>query len=214
MLIQTFQDIAEDLEGRRAATVVTAIDFAKAFNHLSYQHCLRSFAANGASNGVLRLLATFLSNRNMTVRVGSTWSEGRPVTGGCPQGSILGVFLFNVTTDDLEDQFLAEEERTEDDDTFSVLGRGTGRWERSAHEDTAGAATTSSPLQGGDAPHIGDPDVSPVGTNDRYAQLREGVDFVFLPGARNTHTFQRPPDEPNHWTRACLLYTSPSPRDS
>lgn len=25
------------------------------------------------------------------------------MTGGCPQGSILGVFLFNVTTDDLED---------------------------------------------------------------------------------------------------------------
>ena len=28
------------------------------------------------------------------------------------------------------------------------------------------------------------------------------MDFAFLPGARNTHTFQHPPDEPNHWTRA------------
>ena len=37
------------------------------------------------------------------MRVGSTWSESRPATGGCPQGSILGVFLFNLTTDDLEE---------------------------------------------------------------------------------------------------------------
>ena len=80
MLVQTFQDIAEDLEDRRAATVLTAIDFAKAFNRMSFQHCLRSFAAKGASNGVLRLLATFLSNRRMTVKLGSTFSSERAVT--------------------------------------------------------------------------------------------------------------------------------------
>ena len=64
--------IAEDLEDRRAATVISAIDFEKAFNRLLYQHYLRAFAIKEASNGVLRLLATFLSNRKMSVRIGST----------------------------------------------------------------------------------------------------------------------------------------------
>ena len=43
MLIDVFQDIAEDLEDNMAATVLTAIDFAKAFNRMSFQHCLRFF---------------------------------------------------------------------------------------------------------------------------------------------------------------------------
>ena len=43
-------------------------------------------------------------NRTMTVRVSDTWSSPLPVYGGVPQGSILGVMLFNVATDDLEDE--------------------------------------------------------------------------------------------------------------
>ena len=53
MLLDVFNDVAEDLEDNRATTVITAIDFAKAFNRLSYQHCLRAFAAHGAGTEII-----------------------------------------------------------------------------------------------------------------------------------------------------------------
>ena len=102
LLIDLWQRIADDLEDYRAATLITGIDFAKAFNRLSFQQCLSSFASHGASTEVIRLLATFLTNRTMTVRVGQSWSDPLEVFGGAPQGSILGVMLFNCSIDDLE----------------------------------------------------------------------------------------------------------------
>ena len=62
---------------------MTSIDYAKAFNRMSFQGCL--------------------TNRTMTVKVGNTMSIPRPVHGGCPQGSILGVFPFNATINDLQE---------------------------------------------------------------------------------------------------------------
>ena len=101
VLVQMWQCMLEDLDDYRAATVVTSIDYSKAFNRMSFQECLRSLAKKGASTPVLQLIATFLTNRRMVVKVGQVQSEPREVWGGCPQGSILGVFLFNATIDDL-----------------------------------------------------------------------------------------------------------------
>ena len=101
--VQLWQEILENLEDYKAGTVVTSLDYSKAFNRMSYQHCLAALAKKGASTAVIRLVATFLTNRTMTVKVNQTHSQPREVWGGCPQGSILGVFLFNATIDDLED---------------------------------------------------------------------------------------------------------------
>ena len=38
----------------------------------------------------------------MSVRVNKSFSPPLPVNGGCPQGSLLGVMIFNVSTDDKE----------------------------------------------------------------------------------------------------------------
>ena len=79
LLVEVIDQVMRGLEDDRAAVMLTSIDYAKAFNQLSFQHCLKSFARMGASTPVIELLATFLSNRTMTVRVGESWSAPRPV---------------------------------------------------------------------------------------------------------------------------------------
>ena len=59
MIIELMQQICENAEDYRSATVLCAIDYAKAFNRLSYQHCLEAFRKKGSSTPVLRLIATF-----------------------------------------------------------------------------------------------------------------------------------------------------------
>jgi hypothetical protein len=102
MLCGVWHEICDSLEDNRAAVLLTAIDYSKAFNRMDFSKCLRSIADLGASSGVLEVLGTFLMNRKMTVRVEDSWSNPRPVNGGVSQGSLLGVILFNASTDSLE----------------------------------------------------------------------------------------------------------------
>ena len=38
----------------------------------------------------------------MTVKINQVFSPPLPVHGGCPQGSLLSVMLFNISIDDVE----------------------------------------------------------------------------------------------------------------
>lgn len=65
---------------------------------------LKAFKEKGAPDYLLKLLASFLSGRRMTVKLGMSSSVERPVNAGAPQGSVLGTYVFNVATDDLEEE--------------------------------------------------------------------------------------------------------------
>ena len=69
LLVQLWQEILENLEDYRAGTVITSIDYSKTFNRMSYQRCLVALNKQGASAASVRLVATFLTNRSMTVKV-------------------------------------------------------------------------------------------------------------------------------------------------
>lgn len=91
LLILVWNNTLLDLDDCRAATVLTAIDYAKGFNRMSYEECLYSFARHGASSQVISHVASFLTGRDMSVKVSSHWSRRRSVNGRVQQGSKLGV---------------------------------------------------------------------------------------------------------------------------
>ena len=101
-LVELYQLILEALEDSRAASIVTSIDYSKAFNRLDFQRCLEALASKGASTELIAIVGSFLTSRTMAVKVGQALSRPRIALGGVPQGSILGVFLFNATIDTLK----------------------------------------------------------------------------------------------------------------
>ena len=65
--------------------------------------CCPRLRKKGASTQIIQLLAGFLGGRQMIVKVGKGRSAPRPVNAGAPRGSVLGAYLFNIGTDDLEE---------------------------------------------------------------------------------------------------------------
>ena len=101
-LVRLWQRTLENLDDSRAGSLITSIDYSKAFNRLDFGCCLKALKEKGVSQELLNIIASFLSGRCMKVKVGNVFSRPRTVEGGVPQGSLLGVLLFNMTIDSFE----------------------------------------------------------------------------------------------------------------
>ena len=101
-LINTYHHIMTALEDNKNAVSLVSVDFSKAFNRMDHGLCLKSFAYKGASQEAMTMIAAFLYNRTMRVKVGTAFSTPRSVNGGSPQGTKLGNFLFTMTIDCIE----------------------------------------------------------------------------------------------------------------
>ena len=102
-LVEVWDSILQNLDQPSSVSTLISVDFAKAFNTMSHQACLAAFQRKGSTPHSTRMIASFLSGREMLFRVGDSLSSPRPLNGGSPQGTLLGNFMFIITTDDLED---------------------------------------------------------------------------------------------------------------
>ena len=92
----------EQLDDNRAAVNLISLDFQKAFNRMDHAVCLRALASRGASTQTLAIVASFLSDRSMRIKLGDNLSTRRRTPGGAPQGTKAGNFLFCAAVDGIE----------------------------------------------------------------------------------------------------------------
>ena len=144
---------------------------------------------------MVHLVATFLTNRSMTVKLGETRSSPREVWGGCPQGSILGVFLFNCTIDDLEDGC---EDLTPSQDGAAGLGRLDDEDEEDEPEPGSSGGFSTPAKEGCPGPECTDSPVFPPGKRIEKTSRRLNMTI---------ETRQEIPPEPNARTEAKWIST-------
>ena len=109
MLLQAWDSIIRGLEDPTTSFGLISIDFAKAFNRMAHQACLRSYKKKGASSDTLSLIYSFLEGRSMRIKVGDTLSDPRPICGGSPQGCVSANALFCATIQYLQEGEVMQE---------------------------------------------------------------------------------------------------------
>ena len=71
-------------------------DLSKAFNCILHDLLIAKLAAYGFDYQSLRIMESFLSNRQQRTKINNAFSRYSEIRHGVPQGSILGPLLFNI----------------------------------------------------------------------------------------------------------------------
>ena len=82
------------------AVLACMVDYEKAFNRQNHNLLITKLSDMGVPAWLLKVVIAFLSERNMTVRFRGAASSPKNLPGGCPQGTILGLFLFLILIND------------------------------------------------------------------------------------------------------------------
>ena len=84
------------MDDPRSASCLISVDFAKAFNTMEHQNCLKKLEEKGALIHTVNLIPSFLTSRGMSFKVGSTSSSQRLLRSGGPPRNATGELSFCI----------------------------------------------------------------------------------------------------------------------
>ena len=77
------------------------MDLSKAFDSLNHEQLLAKLKAYGLDSNLVTFMKSYLTNRLHCCKINNYFSEWGKVLNGVPQGSILGILLFNIFLNDI-----------------------------------------------------------------------------------------------------------------
>ena len=84
------------------------LDFMKAFDQVPHRRLIHKIKSYGIEEQTVNWIENFLNNRKQKVIVNGAQSEWNNVTSGIPQGSVLGLILFVLYINDLQEGMKSE----------------------------------------------------------------------------------------------------------
>lgn len=99
-LARIVYDITNNFNMNRS-TAALLLDSEKAFDTVWHDRLLCKLKAIGLPSYIIKIIASFLSNRKFMVKVENSFSAAKNIAAGVPQGSILGPVIYIISNNDI-----------------------------------------------------------------------------------------------------------------